>query len=84
MWVKRPQELPHRLSAKVSQVEVLKTPSAVLGGEAQEQDQGIAVAMNGVLTHAAQFRQILAEEFLHAEAKVVWAGALHGVPPLIR
>jgi hypothetical protein len=60
------QKPRHVLGGQGVQTEVLQTPTAVVGHETQEQDQGIAIAVDGVQAHAAKRRQILAEELLHA------------------
>ncbi len=43
----------------------LEANAAVAGHEAQEQNQGIAIAANGLQAHAAKRWQILTEELLH-------------------
>jgi len=49
--------------------------------ELQEQDQGIAVAVDRVRTHAALRRQIVLEEAHDPPAKFRRLYALHGLPP---
>jgi hypothetical protein len=48
--------------------EIFEAPTTVVGHESQEEDQGISVTADGMQTHAAQLRQILAEEFLQVQA----------------
>jgi hypothetical protein len=71
-------------AVKSVETEIFESLIAVAGDETQEQDQGVAIAANGVQTHAAERRQILAEELLHSQAKVVGARAFHDELPLIR
>ena len=78
------QELRHMLRGKSVETEIFESLIAVAGDETQEQDQGVAIAANGVQTHAAERRQILAEELLHSQAKVVGARAFPDELPLLR
>ena len=78
------EEATHVLGRKSVEIEILKAAAAVSRYESQKQDQGVAIASKGVHTHTAKRRQILAEELLDTQAKVVGARALHDAPPLIR
>src|SRR5882724_7270536 len=78
------QEFGSGLGGEIVEVKLFNGPSGMLGDIAQEENDGVAIAADGVLTQATQCRQVVLEESDKGLAQVVRKVAFHDASPSIR